>query len=214
MKDVSSSRRVADRGRRVSRDSSPTVSRRALACPRPRPSLPPAPPPPVSLAQFTFVLKSMNSTASFFGDPVMTQEQVRAVVFRFTLSPRFGARACGSCRVVTRGPRVTIETPPIEIVSDVPRTVPPRRVVAVVIFFPQAHSRFRLLLSSRDLVCVRRTGPARRQIEQLTDEVFKEFDKDGAGEIGFSMCVQFAAENVLVQSFINGKGTVRFGSSR
>jgi len=76
--------------------------------------------------QFTFVLKSMNSTASFFGDPVMTQEQ----------------------------------------------------------------------------------------IEQLTDEVFKEFDKDGAGEIGFSMCVQFAAENVLVQSFINGKGTVRFGSSR
>merc|ERR1711998_55529 len=63
--------------------------------------------------QFTFVLKSMNSTASFFGDPVMTQEQ----------------------------------------------------------------------------------------IEQLTDEIFKEFDKESAGEVGYATCVQFAAENILVQSF-------------
>ena len=76
--------------------------------------------------ELAFVLKAMNSTASYFGDPVMTQEQ----------------------------------------------------------------------------------------IEQLTDEVFKESDKDGAGELAFTGFVQFAADHNLVQSFVNGKGTVRYGSSR
>merc|ERR1711988_1838582 len=79
--------------------------------------------------ELAFVLKAMNSTASYFGDPVMTQEQ----------------------------------------------------------------------------------------IEQLTDEVFKEADKEGAGELtydGAGSFVQFMADHNLTSSFVNGKGTVRYGSSR
>ena len=76
--------------------------------------------------ELAFVLKAMNSTASYFGDPVMTQEQ----------------------------------------------------------------------------------------IEQLTDEVFKEYDKESAKELLFTTFVQFMADHNLTQSFVNGKGTVRYGSSR
>lgn len=76
--------------------------------------------------ELTFVLKAMNSTASYFGDPVMTQEQ----------------------------------------------------------------------------------------IEQLTDEVFKDYDKDGSGELLFTSFTGTMGEHNLVQSFVSGKGTVRYGSSR
>ena len=45
----------------------------------------------------------------------------------------------------------------------------------------------------------------------------KDADKEGAGELnydGAGSFVQFMADHNLTSSFVNGKGTVRYGSSR